>query len=245
MNLMICLRGEPEQLPFLPEIAELGAGIELGSYGLVGIQSERDWDTRFSLHQALRAQFQGPIALHGPFIGIEYNHIDHLIRAAVNRRLDKEVEDHVFEVQRLTVEHAPAGAPTTVLLKRVPGSGTGASNPEPPANWLPDVWASLEFMREIFGEANPLPRLYAGDRQAGWLLIGFGMPSAAMEEIERVPSASVGQTRRMNYHSFPPLYPGLMRENHCFGSRTDFSVLCQWCFIHFQQEKRNGEQSHK
>jgi sugar phosphate isomerase/epimerase len=88
MNLMICLRGEPEQLPFLPEIAALGAGIELGSYGLVGIQSERDWDTRFSLHQALRAQFQGPIALHGPFIGIEYNHIDHLIRAAVNRRLD-------------------------------------------------------------------------------------------------------------------------------------------------------------
>jgi sugar phosphate isomerase/epimerase len=88
MNLMICMRGEPDQLPFLPEIAGLGAGIELGSYGLVGIRSERDWQTRFTLHQAVRAQFQGTIALHGPFIGIRYAHIDHLIRDAVNRRLD-------------------------------------------------------------------------------------------------------------------------------------------------------------
>jgi sugar phosphate isomerase/epimerase len=88
MNLMICMRGEPEQVPFLPEIAELGAGIELGSYGMVGIQSERDWETRFSLHQAIRAQFQGTIAVHGPFIGMEFTHIDHLIRDVVKRRLD-------------------------------------------------------------------------------------------------------------------------------------------------------------
>jgi len=88
MNLMICIRGEPEQLPFLTEIAELGAGIELGSYGLVGVRSERDWQTRFALHEAVRARFQGTIALHGPFIGMEYGHIDHLIRDVVNRRLD-------------------------------------------------------------------------------------------------------------------------------------------------------------
>jgi len=88
MNLMICMRGEPEQLPFLPEIAELGAGIELQSYGMVGIQSERDWETRFALHKAICAQFQGTIAVHGPFIGMEYTHIDHLIREAVIRRLD-------------------------------------------------------------------------------------------------------------------------------------------------------------
>lgn len=83
------------------------------------------------------------------------------------------VEGHALEVQRLTLEHALAGAPATVLLKRMPASaGTAeASNPESPAHWLLDVWASLEFMHEIFGEANPLPRLYAGDRQAGWLLM--------------------------------------------------------------------------
>jgi len=88
MNLMLCMRGEPEQLPFLPEIAELGAGIELQSYGMVGIQSERDWETRFTLHKAVRAQFHGTIAVHGPFIGMEYAHIDHLIREVVICRLD-------------------------------------------------------------------------------------------------------------------------------------------------------------
>jgi sugar phosphate isomerase/epimerase len=88
MDLMICMSGDPDQLAFLPEIAALGAGIELGSYGLVGIQSERAWETRFTLHRAIRAQFQGTIAIHGPFIGMEYTHIDHLIRDVVKRRLD-------------------------------------------------------------------------------------------------------------------------------------------------------------
>ena len=88
MNLMICMRGEPEQLAFLSEIAALGAGIELGSYGLVGIQSERNWEKRFSLHKAVRGQFPGAIAVHGPIIGMEYTHPDHLIRNAIIHRLD-------------------------------------------------------------------------------------------------------------------------------------------------------------
>lgn len=92
MNLMICMRGEPEQLPYLPEIADLSAGIELGSYGLVGVQSEWDWGRRLTLHKALRAQFAGVIAIHGPFIGMEYTHIDHLIRGVVSRRLDLTLE---------------------------------------------------------------------------------------------------------------------------------------------------------
>lgn len=88
MNLMICLTGEPEERPFLGEIAGLGAGVELGSYGMIGVRSERDWQARLAAHRAVRAQFQGPVAVHGPFIGMEYDHIDHLLREAVNRRLD-------------------------------------------------------------------------------------------------------------------------------------------------------------
>jgi sugar phosphate isomerase/epimerase len=88
MNLMICMTGESEQLPFLPDIAALGAGIELGSYGLVGIQSAQHWEARFTLHKALRDQFAGAIAIHGPFLGMEFAHPDHLIRDAVLRRLD-------------------------------------------------------------------------------------------------------------------------------------------------------------
>lgn len=88
MNLMMCMTGEPDQLPFLPQIAELGAGIELGSYGLVGVRSEQDWEARFALHQAARAQFKGSLAIHGPFVGMDFSHIDHLIRGVINRRLD-------------------------------------------------------------------------------------------------------------------------------------------------------------
>ena len=88
MDLMICLSGEADQLAFLPEIASLGVGIELGSYGLVGIQSEAQWQSRFELHQALRAQFDGPISIHGPFLGMEFAHLDHLIVEVVQRRLD-------------------------------------------------------------------------------------------------------------------------------------------------------------
>ena len=88
MDLMICMRGEAEQLPFLPEIAELGAGIELGSYGMIGIRSEQDWQRRLEMHQVVRSQFQGSLVIHGPFIGIEFIYVDHLLREAVNRRLD-------------------------------------------------------------------------------------------------------------------------------------------------------------
>ncbi len=92
MNLMICMTGEPEMLSYLPAIAALGTGIELGSYGLVGVQSERNWETRFKLHQAIRAQFQGTIAIHGPFVGMEYGHIDYLIREVVHHRMDMTFE---------------------------------------------------------------------------------------------------------------------------------------------------------
>jgi sugar phosphate isomerase/epimerase len=88
MKLMLSMTGEAEQLPYLPEIAALGAGVELGSYGLVGIRSEEDWQARLRLHQAVRRQFSGEIAIHGPFLGMEFAHLDHLIRAAVERRME-------------------------------------------------------------------------------------------------------------------------------------------------------------
>ncbi len=88
MNLMICLSGEAGQLTYLPEISALNAGIELGSYGRSGILSERHWEERLRLHRALRSRFDGALALHGPFIGMQYGHVDHLIQGAVAQRLD-------------------------------------------------------------------------------------------------------------------------------------------------------------
>jgi hypothetical protein len=37
---------------------------------------------------AIRAQFEGTIAIQGHFLGMEYAHLDHLIRDVVHRRLD-------------------------------------------------------------------------------------------------------------------------------------------------------------
>ena len=53
MDVMICMRGESEQIPFLSEIAELGAGIELGGYGMIGVQSEADWGACSARHKAV------------------------------------------------------------------------------------------------------------------------------------------------------------------------------------------------
>jgi len=88
MNLMICMNGEPSDVVFLPEIADLGVGIELGSLGMVGIRSERNWVERCAMHRGVRERFGGPLALHGPFLGMSYAHVDCLINEAVCRRLD-------------------------------------------------------------------------------------------------------------------------------------------------------------
>ena len=86
---MICLQGdETEQHACLSEINNLGAGIELGSYGLVGIKSWQNWKARLAKHKAIAKKFKGKMAIHGPFLGIEYAHIDHLIREVVQRRMD-------------------------------------------------------------------------------------------------------------------------------------------------------------
>ena len=62
MNLMMCMRGKSEQLSFLKEITELGTGIELGSYGVIGIRPEQNWETRFAMHGTVRNLFQGTMA---------------------------------------------------------------------------------------------------------------------------------------------------------------------------------------
>jgi sugar phosphate isomerase/epimerase len=85
---MICMHGDSDEMACLPRIAELGAGVELESYGLVGVRSEEDWEARFTAHKAVRGRFSGLVAIHGPFIGMEYAHVDHLIREAVRCRMD-------------------------------------------------------------------------------------------------------------------------------------------------------------
>lgn len=88
MEFMVSLRGETDQHSYLSEIADLGAGIELGSYGLIGVRSQKDWDSTLEKHIAAVNKFSGKVAMHGPFIGIEYSHTDHLIRESIQHRID-------------------------------------------------------------------------------------------------------------------------------------------------------------
>jgi sugar phosphate isomerase/epimerase len=88
MKFSICLSGEPEQLPYLPEIMSLDAGLELQSYGLKGIRSQQEWDTRIARHREILKTYKGPLAFHGPFLGLNYNHIDAVINEAVNKRMN-------------------------------------------------------------------------------------------------------------------------------------------------------------
>ena len=88
MEFMVSLRGEIDEHSYLSEIADLGAGIELGGYGLIGVRSQKDWDSRIEKHILLVNKFPGKVAMHGPFIGMEYSHIDHLIRESIQHRID-------------------------------------------------------------------------------------------------------------------------------------------------------------
>jgi sugar phosphate isomerase/epimerase len=83
---------------------------------MIGIQSEQDWEARFAMHKAICTQFQGHIAIHGPFIGMEYAHIDHLIRDVVNRRLDMTFDVAVKLNAQRVVLHS-GYTPTIELFK--------------------------------------------------------------------------------------------------------------------------------
>ncbi|MGD0918283.1 MAG: sugar phosphate isomerase/epimerase [Thermodesulfobacteriota bacterium] len=88
MPFSICFQGDPEQRPFLSRISSLKAGLELQSFGRKGIQSQQEWDYRLTLHREVIKIFQGPLAVHGPFTGMRFNHIDVLINEAINKRMD-------------------------------------------------------------------------------------------------------------------------------------------------------------
>lgn len=88
MKFMICFQALPEQPAFLPKINALGAGLELQGFGLKGVESAYEWDLRAAAHREVLKQYTGPLAMHGPFVGMDFNHYDTLINDAIVRRMD-------------------------------------------------------------------------------------------------------------------------------------------------------------
>ncbi len=101
MYFMLCTLGNPDELQYLPILKELNVGVELQGYGPEGVVSRAIWEKRLALHNAIAREVQrsGPakavptrLAVHGPFIGLAYNHNDCLLKTAIRKRLDMTFE---------------------------------------------------------------------------------------------------------------------------------------------------------
>ena len=88
MNFRICRYDVPNREQFIAKLAERDIGLELQSYGLDGVMSPSSWNEKVTTHKEIVAMFSGKVAVHGPFLGLVYNYTDHLLRAAVNERMD-------------------------------------------------------------------------------------------------------------------------------------------------------------
>jgi len=89
MEFMVCGFGEQEEHQYIPRVQKLGVGVELQSYGLNGCKSPESWNERLRVHKVFRDKYPGRLAIHGPFLGIEYAYTDHLMRDAVNQRMEQ------------------------------------------------------------------------------------------------------------------------------------------------------------
>lgn len=89
MRNLICSRGEASELSYIPELIARNIAVELQGYGLKGVRSVEDWQQTFDRHRRFRDKYPGYLAVHGPFIGVNYCHDDHLLRDAVKKRLDQ------------------------------------------------------------------------------------------------------------------------------------------------------------
>jgi len=85
---LICSRGEQSEKEYIPKLMSRNIGVELQGYGLNGVQSIKHWNRVYDQHRKFRAEFPGYLAVHGPFIGINYCPDDHLMADAVRIRLD-------------------------------------------------------------------------------------------------------------------------------------------------------------
>ena len=83
---------------------------QVRSLGTVGVRSGRDWTERCALHQNVRARFDGPLALHSPFIGMELE-IGRWADAGIQVVLENDVEHSPDLLTRLvsTVDHPALG----------------------------------------------------------------------------------------------------------------------------------------
>jgi hypothetical protein len=78
------------------------------------------------------------------------------------------------EVYRFPIRNGGGDLPASVIVKQAHSAPNAVYNPElalEPAWTFFNDWASLQFLSQFVGEALPAPRLYAGDRAAGLIVM--------------------------------------------------------------------------
>jgi tRNA A-37 threonylcarbamoyl transferase component Bud32 len=74
-------------------------------------------------------------------------------------------------VARLTVIQAPPSAPSTVILKRWRVEGEERYDPSFSSGGLFNDWASMEFLANVMGNEARAPHVYAGNQDAGFIVM--------------------------------------------------------------------------
>ncbi len=88
MQFFICTNGDAGEEKFIPYVEDWIDGVELQSYGLSGVRSDNAWFQRVEMHNRIAPKLPGRLAIHGPFIGLDFSCPDHLLRAAMRTRMD-------------------------------------------------------------------------------------------------------------------------------------------------------------
>jgi len=88
MDFFVCAYGEPGEERFLPYVKDCINGVEIQNYDRRGVISETGWQQVLAEHRRLVPLLPGRLAVHGPFAGLDYSYKDHLLRDAVQKRLD-------------------------------------------------------------------------------------------------------------------------------------------------------------
>ncbi len=87
----------------------------------------------------------------------------------VRLSLQSPIDDHP-QVARLIVQEAPAHAPPTVMLKRWRQARENRYVPGDSSEHLYTDWAGMNFLTALQGSASLAPRVFAGDRTAGFFV---------------------------------------------------------------------------
>jgi tRNA A-37 threonylcarbamoyl transferase component Bud32 len=83
---------------------------------------------------------------------------------------EADFEEHPH-VARLTVTQAPTSAPPTVILKRWRVEGQERYDPGFSSSGLFNDWASMEFLANVMGNESCAPHVYAGNQDAGFIVV--------------------------------------------------------------------------